>query len=211
LQIADDGLRVASCVLGWKRWPALLAAALLSACALAPAPTPEPTFAPRAIRVDYPIVPPDVPMVDQDGRPAKLSDFRGRLVLIFFANIQCQESCVDALPQFRAIRRALGSRSADVAFVMVGTDRIADGPAALKRHLSRYDPTFIGLTAARSDMRQLALRFGIHMYENRAGALAPHAPFIYLLDRQGRLLYFVQDGVATSEIVSIVERVLDER
>lgn len=190
---------------------ALAAVLLLGACAaFAPAPTPEPTFPPRAIRVDYPITPPDVPMLDQDGRPAKLSDFRGRPVLIFFSNIRCRESCVDALPQFQAIKQMLGPRSAELAFVMVGTDRVADGPSALKQHLRRYDPTFVGLTAERSDMRQLALRFGIHMYENRDGALAPHAPFIYVLDRQGRLLYFVQDGVAILEIVRIVTQLLDE-
>lgn len=189
----------------------MLATALLAACAsFAPTPTPEPTFPPRAIRVDYPITPPDVPMVDQDGHPAKLSDFRGRPVLIFFSNIRCPESCVNALPQFQEIKQALGARSAELAFVMVGADRAADGPSALKQHLSHYDPAFVGLTAERSDMRQLALRFGIHMYENRDGLLVPHAPFIYVLDRQGRLLYFVQDGVATAEIIQIVSKVLEE-
>ncbi|MCS7057214.1 MAG: SCO family protein, partial [Thermoflexales bacterium] len=191
---------------------ALLATTLfLAACTpLAPVPTPEPTFAPRAIRVDYPITPPDVPMLDQHGHPAKLSDFRGRPALIFFGNVRCAESCINALPQFKEIKQALGPRSAELTFVMVGADRTADGPSALKRHLRRYDPAFVGLTAERSDMRQLALRFGIHMYENPDGLLVPHAPFIYLLDRQGRLLYFIQDGVATSEIVRIVREVLDE-
>jgi len=149
-------------------------------------------------------------MLDQDGRPAALSHFRGRVVLIFFSNIVCQESCVDALPQFQAVKRALGARSAEVVFVMVGADQQADSPAALKQHLARYDPTFVGLTAERSAMRQLAMRFGIHMYENTAGVLVPHAPFIYVLDRQGRLLYFIQDGVPIAEIIAIVQRVLDE-
>lgn len=185
-----------------------LVIALTSACGAAITPTPLP---PRAIRVDYPIIPPDVPMVDQDGRPAKLSDFRGRLVLIFFGNIRCQEGCVDALPHFQAVKRALGERSAEVAFVMVGADRVADGPAVLKQHLGRYDPSFVGLTAERSDMRQLAVRFGIHMIANPDGVLTPHAPFIYLLDRQGRLLYFVQDGLPVPDIVAVVRQTLDER
>jgi len=180
-------------------------------CACAPTEAPEPTLAPRAIRVEYPIVPPDVPMLDQDGQPAALSRFRGRVVLIFFGNIQCRESpCVDALPKFLAIKQALGARSAEVVFIMVGADREADSPAALKQHLAQFDPTFIGLTAERSAMRQLAVRFGIHTSEDETGLLVPHAPFIYLLDRQGRLLYFIQDGVPVGEIVKVVERVLEE-
>ena len=187
----------------------MVAGALLFACA--PAEAPEPTFAPRAIRVEYPIIPPDVPMLDQDGQPAALSRFRGRITLIFFGNIRCRESpCVDGLPQFLAIKQALGARSAEVAFVMVGTDRAADSPEALKQHLARYDPAFVGLTAERSEMRQLAVRFGIHTSEDETGVLVPHAPFIYLLDRQGRLLYFIQDGVPAAEIAAVVQRVLDE-
>jgi len=183
--------------------------ALLLACG--PAATPEPTFAPRAIRVDYPIVPPDVPMLDQDGQPAALSQFRGRVALVFFSNIRCRESpCVDALPQFQAVKRALGARSAELVFIMVGVDRQADAPAALKEHLARYDPTFVGLTAERGAMRQLAVRFGIHTSEDDTSTLVPHAPFIYLLDREGRLLYFIQDGVPVAEIIAVVQRVLDE-
>jgi len=196
------------CVRVMRRAFLVAISALLCACA--PAAQPEPTFAPRAIRVDYPIVPPDVPMLDQDGQPAALSRFRGRVTLIFFSNIVCQESCVDALPQFQAVKRALGARSVEVVFVMVGADQQADSPAALKQHLIRYDPAFVGLTAERSAMRQLATRFGIHIYENAKGVLVPHAPFIYVLDRQGRLLYFIQDGVPVAEITAIVQRVLDE-
>ncbi len=180
---------------------------VLMGCVVANAPTPAQTLVPKAIFVDNPIVPPDVPMVNQDGRPATLSDFRGRYVFVTFSNIDCQETCVDALPLFQQVKRSLGER-ADVIYVMVGTDFVADSPAALKVYLARYDPSFIGLTALRANMSALAVRFGIHSYERKDGALAPHAPFTYLLDKQGRLVFFFQSGLTAQQIVDAAKRVM---
>ncbi len=180
---------------------------VLMGCVSPIAPTPAPTLVPKAIFVDNPIVPPDVPMVNQDGRPTMLSDFRGKYAFVTFSNIDCQETCVDALPTFQQVKRILGERE-DVIYIMVGTDFVADSPAALKAYLAQYDPSFIGLTAERTNMSALAVRFGIHSYERRDGTLAPHAPFAYLLDKQGRLVFFFQSGLTAQQIVDAAKRVM---
>jgi protein SCO1/2 len=183
---------------------AILAAALVAGCAAPPStPTLPAAFPPRAILVERPIVPPDVPMIDHTGRPARLSDFRGRHVLIFFGNVDCSQDCVDGLRYFEDVKRSLGARD-DVAYVMVGTDNKVNTPEVLRRYLEQADPGFVGLTAERGPMRELAVRFGIHTYERPDGALAPHAPFLYLLDPQGRLIYFFQDGLAPMRIAEVM-------
>jgi protein SCO1/2 len=186
------------------------AACLLSACATLPStPTPAPTLPPRAIRVERPIVPPDVPMLDQDGRPATLSDFRGKHVFAFFGNVECQEDCVDGVPMFQRVKQQLGERD-DLVYVMVGTDRVKDAPALLRAYLAQVDPAFIGLTAELPAMRELAIRFGIHTYFRKDGALAPHAPFMYLLDKQGQLVYFFQRGLSAEQITEVIQQVMTE-
>jgi protein SCO1/2 len=185
-------------------------ACLLSACAvLTGTPTPAPTLPPRAIRVERPIVPPDVPMLDQQGKPATLSDFRGKYVFTFFGNVDCQEDCVEGVPMFEQVKQRLGERD-DLAYVMVGTDRNADAPAVLRAYLGQADPAFIGLTAEQGAMRELAIRFGIHTYLRKDGALAPHAPFMYLLDKEGRLIYFFQRGLTADQIAGKIMQVMRE-
>ena len=188
-----------------RLWTAL--AVTLAAAACAPfvgelTPTLPP---PLAIRVERPITPPDVPMVDQGGCPARLSDFRGKLALVHFTNLKCLPDalCVDGVAQFVRVKRLLGARD-DVVYLVIGMDEQADSPVRLKAYLAQADPSFIGLTARREDMRALALRFGIHTYERADGALAPHAPFLYLLDRKGRLVYFFQDGLPAETIAAVV-------
>ncbi len=185
-------------------------ACLLGACTPLPAtPSPAPTLPPRAIRVERPIVPPDVPMLDQDGRPATLSDFRGRHIFTFFGNVDCQEDCVEGVPMFERVKQRLGERD-DLAYVMVGTDRDKDAPAILREYLAKADPSFIGLTAEQPAMREFAVRFGIHTTLRSDGALAPHAPFMYLLDKEGRLVYFFQRGLSADQIAETIQKVMAE-
>lgn len=190
----------------------VLIALLLVACAAAPTPTsPLPTLAPRAIRVENPIVPPDVPMLNQDAQPAALSGFRGKYTLVFFGNIACEDTCVNGLMDFAQIKQAIGPRD-DVAYVMIGTDIVADAPDKLKAYLAQAQAdgqmTITGLTAERAAMRELAVKFGIHTYVRQDGALAPHAPFLYLLDPDGRLIYFFQDGLPPAEMAAVLQALL---
>lgn len=183
---------------------------LLSACAVLPGtPAPAPTLPPRAIRVERPIVPPDVPMLDQNGQPATLSDLRGKYVFTFFGNVECQEDCVDGVPMFAQVKARLGERD-DIAYVMMGTDMQADAPAVLRAYLGQADPSFIGLTAEQPAMREFAVKFGIHTYLRKDGALAPHAPFMYLLDKEGRLVTFFQRGLSADQIAEAIQKVMQE-
>lgn len=183
-------------------------ALVMVGCSAQPAAPPPPTaYPPRAIRVERPIVPPDVPMVDQDGKPATLSDLRGKYVFTFFGNVECQEDCVDGVPMFAQVKALLGERD-DLAYVMIGMDSQADAPAILREYLAKTDPSFIGLTAAQPVMREFAVKFGIHAYLRKDGALAPHAPFMYLLDKEGRLVYFFQRGLSAGQIAETIQQVM---
>ena len=91
---------------------------------------------------------------------------------------------------------------------MIGTDIVADSPRAMKAYVAKFDPTFIGFTSERGSMRELVVRFGIHSFIRDDGALAPHAPFTYLLDQQGRLVYFFQDGLSTAQVVEAAKNVI---
>jgi protein SCO1/2 len=183
---------------------------LLAACNAPPATPPPPaTYPPRAIPIERPIVPPDVPMLDQNGKPATLSDLRGQYVFTFFGNVDCHEDCVEGVPMFARVKERLGEHD-DIAYVMMGMDITADAPAILRDYLAKTDATFIGLTAEKPAMREFAVKFGIHTYYRKDGALAPHAPFMYLLDKEGRLIYFFQRSLSAEQIAETIKQVMKE-
>jgi protein SCO1/2 len=158
-----------------------------------------------------PVELPDTTFADQDGALAKLSDLRGRVTMIVFTNIVCVEdtACVQPLPVYQQVKRELGARANDVAFVFVGVDPKKDTAEALNAHVRAADAAFLGWTGPTSTLRPLTLRFGIHMNVSDDTLLA-HAPFIYLLDKQTRLRVYLPKRLPVSAIVPEIEWLLGE-
>lgn len=75
---------------------------------------------------------PDFELADQDGRPVRLSDFRGRVVVATFVYSQCTESCG---PQVQLIRGALDDLGRDIPALAISADSRSDTPQRARRFL----------------------------------------------------------------------------
>src|SRR5690606_25230240 len=65
----------------------------------------------------------DFTLTSHTGEPVSLSDFRGKAVLLLFGYTNCPDVCPGTLAEFVRVKRELGARAADVAFVLVSVDR----------------------------------------------------------------------------------------
>ena len=104
-----------------------------------------------------------------DGKPAKLSDLRGKVVLLNFWASWCQP-CVDEAPSLNLLQRRIAPLGGTVLGVNVGID---DGPDTYEKFLSDYKidfPTYFDKT------KRLAASYGTTAY-----------PETYVIDRKGRL------------------------
>jgi thiol-disulfide isomerase/thioredoxin len=79
---------------------------------------------PRVARLTAPLRPPltDFSLRDLDGRPVRLSDFKGRPVLLNFWATWCT-ACLAEMPELIALRKELGDR---VAIIGVALDGVTD-------------------------------------------------------------------------------------
>ncbi len=64
----------------------------------------------------------DAELLDQDGRPFKLSELQGQVALILFGFTHCPDVCPAALSSLRQLEMSGGSELADVAYVMISVD-----------------------------------------------------------------------------------------
>jgi protein SCO1 len=112
---------------------------------------------------------PDADLVDQDGRPLRLSRFRGQVVLLTFTYTRCPLPMFCPLidRQFAAIQKVLrGDSRMDgrVHLVSVTFDPTRDTPSVLKDHARTLgaDPrTWTFLTGDGPEIDRFAARFGI--------------------------------------------------
>src|SRR3954452_23949781 len=87
----------------------------------------------------------DFTLVSQTGDPVSLSDYRGKMVLMFFGFTNCEDICPGTLLEFKQIRQKLADKADKVAFLFVSVDPQRDTPQVIGDYVKRFDPTITGL------------------------------------------------------------------
>jgi protein SCO1/2 len=160
------------------------------------------------------------------GREVRLSEFRGKVVLLFFGYTSCPDVCPGTLAHLKALMTRLGPAAADVQVLLVTVDPENDTPENLREYLGQFDARFIGITGTREDTDRIAALFmaehdrshGIKVTTKHNRHKAPvdeaylyaHSQQIYLLDKVGRTraLFFL--GSPLAEMQSAASSLLRE-
>lgn len=103
----------------------------------------------------------DFTLTSQTGEPIRLSDLRGRAVLMFFGYTHCPDVCPTTLADYRRVKQALGNEAKDAAFVFISIDGERDTPDVLSQYLGQFDADFIGMTGDEETLRKLGAQFGL--------------------------------------------------
>lgn len=135
---------------------------------------------------------PALTFTDTAGRPFRLdADTREDVTLVFFGYTHCPDACASVLADVATAFRGLdaGTRQ-HVGLVFVTTDPERDDPATLRAYLDRFDPTFVGLTAAEPVVERAAAALGVALtgrHDVRGGYQVGHGT---------QLVGFGPDGLA---------------
>jgi protein SCO1/2 len=132
---------------------------------------------------------PDFQLVDFDGRPRTMADYRGRIVVIFFGFLSCPEACPTELLKLALVMKQLGPASARVQVLFITLDPERDSRAALKGFVTGFDSRFIGLTGTNAQIDQAASSFNVQYARVAAGKdyTIDHSTATFVLDAAGRL------------------------
>ncbi len=157
----------------------------------------------------------EVMLVDQDGAPASLSQFRGRPVLLAFGFTACPDVCPLTLSDFKKVKTHLGAAGERVQFAMIFVDPARDTPARLKEYLSQFDPAFVGLTGDKAALDRIAAEFDA-AYEiqpkprDSDNYNVAHTSFVYLVDADGRWKLKYPYQTAPEVIAADLQAILEQ-
>jgi protein SCO1/2 len=142
----------------------------------------------------------DFRLTDQNGRAFDLAGERGHAVILFFGYTHCPDVCPATMAQLSRVYHTLSPAQREhVRVVFVTVDPQRDDPAALKRYVDLFDPTFVGLTGTPAQLAPVYDAY--HVWHQRlrgtkaSGYLVAHGSSIYLIDPAGdlRVLHDWQD------------------
>ncbi len=161
----------------------VLGCLLLAACG-----QPAPSF--RGNELSTPIEAADFYLTDQHGQTFRLSEQRGRVVLLFFGYASCPDVCPTTLGIWKQAYAELGDDAERVRFVFVTVDPERDTQERMGIHMALFNPNFIGLTGTPEELEPVYQAYGVvhekeDMPDSGLGYQITHTASAYLIDADG--------------------------
>lgn len=138
----------------------------------------------------------DFSMPDHTGKPRSLSDFKGKVVLVFFGYAQCPDVCPTTLAEVAAAMKELGPKANDVQLLLVTVDPERDTPELLAQYVTAFHPSFLALRGSQADLEATAKLFKVFYAKvpSPSGYTMDHTAGTFVFDKQGRPRLLVSYG-----------------
>jgi protein SCO1/2 len=136
---------------------------------------------------------PDFSLIDQQGRPFRSADLRGRWSMLFFGYTNCPDLCPTTLATLAAMEKRLRAAKAPVLpqVIFVSVDAKRDTPAQMAKYVPYFDPGFIGLTAPdQPSIEAVAKKLGVSVIIEPAADgkyTVDHSGAIFVVDPAGKI------------------------
>lgn len=157
---------------------------------------------------------PDFTLTAAGDTPVSLSDFRGQYVFLYFGYTFCPDFCPTTLAKMARVREELGDDADRMQVIMVTVDPERDTPEALADYVSRFDPSFVGLSGTTTEIDAAGAPFGLFYQKNEGSAatgyLVDHSTRTYLIDPEGNARVAYPHDAAVDDIVADLRWLIEQ-
>ena len=152
-------------------------------------------------------------LTDFNGQPRSLTDFKGKVVMLYFGFVQCPDVCPTALTRAAAVLQQLGPKAADLQLIFVTVDPERDTPQLLRDYMIAFDPSFLALTGSAEQIAQVAKEFRVYYKKVPTGSsyTMDHTALSYLFDRQGRIRVVLRHEQTADEYTADIRALMAEK
>jgi cytochrome oxidase Cu insertion factor (SCO1/SenC/PrrC family) len=151
-------------------------------------------------------------LIDQNGATRRDSDFRGKVMLVYFGYTYCPDACPTTLQAISQTLDMIGNQASKVQPIFISVDPARDTPDQLKSYAANFHPGILYLTGAPETLKQVESEYHIYVAKvPQAGSddyLIDHSSIIYVMGTNGRYLAAMPAGLPPKVMAATLQRYL---
>ncbi len=151
-------------------------------------------------------------LTDHNDQSRSLSDFKGKVVVVFFGYTQCPDVCPTSMTELAEVKRLLGADGDKLQGVFVTVDPARDTTELLKAYMTNFDPSFVAFVPTADELPVIAKQFKI--YYKKVDGQTPtsytmdHSAGSYVYDTQGNLRLYSRYGSGAKVLAQDIQTLL---
>jgi cytochrome oxidase Cu insertion factor (SCO1/SenC/PrrC family) len=160
---------------------------------------------------------PDFHLVDQNGRPTSLSQYRGKVVVWSLNDDQCTDLCALLAQDISTAEADLGQAAKDVVFVSVNANPYYPAPADVKAWSVRNDlqrfPNWVYVTGTPAQLEDTWNAYHVTVQLDQKDRTVTHDAALEFMDPGGHtrdIGFFSQGAVSTAFYAHAMAQVADD-
>jgi len=108
----------------------------------------------------YPIAP-QIELIKLNGETFRLSDQKGKIVLLFFGYTSCPDVCPTTLAELKQVMDGLENKAERVQVVFVSVDPERDTSEKMQQYVEHFNQEFIGLSGSTDELESIWKNYGV--------------------------------------------------
>lgn len=146
--------------------------------------------------------------------PVSLSDFRGKVSVLYIGYASCPDVCPTALAVLTQSLKQLDAEEREqVQGIFISVDPERDTPERLAEYAAFFSPRIIGVTGSQDQIDQVVRQYGafyrkVEMKDSAMGYAVDHSSRLYLIDREGRLVQTLLHNSSPQELTQGLQTLL---
>lgn len=131
----------------------------------------------------------DFKLTDYNGKVRTLSDFRGKVVVLFFGYTHCPDVCPTTMADLAQVMGRLGKDADRVQVLFITVDPERDTQVLLAQYVPAFYPSFLGLYGDKNATEQVAKTFNVAYQKqpSSTGYNMDHSAGSFLIDTAGKV------------------------
>ncbi len=149
----------------------------------------------------------------QGDKPVKLSDFKGKVVVMYFGYASCPDVCPTTLGIIGSALKELSPEEiAQVQPIFISVDPERDSGEKLMAYAQHFSPAFIGITGTQEDLQKVAGQYGAFYAKTQSdsamGYLVDHTSKTYLVSKDGAFVKILPHDMSKEDVVTSLREAL---